>query len=163
VCGDGSIRRMVDGVTISNGLAWSRDKDRMYYIDTPTCKVSVFDYDDTTGSIRNRKTAIAFSRDDSFPDGMNIDVEGMLWIAHWGGSRLTRWDPVKGKKIDEIRMPVSNVTSCTFGGTEFRDLYITTAREGLTAEEIVSQPQAGMLFVVRDSPWQGLPADRFNG
>ena len=161
--GDGSIRRMLTDVTISNGLVWNMNKDRMYYIDTPTREVSVFDYDDAKGAIADRRTAVAIPAKEGAPDGMNIDVEGMLWIAHWGGSRLTRWDPVKGKKIDEIRMPVSNVTSCTFGGTEFRDLYITTAREGLSVSELHSQPQAGMLFVVRDSPWQGLPADRFNG
>lgn len=161
--GDGSIKRMLEDVTISNGLAWNRKKDRMYYIDTPTCEVSVFDYDDASGSIRNRRTAFKIPRDEGAPDGMTIDVEDMLWVAHWGGARLTRWDPQDGRKIDEILLPVSNVTSCAFGGHDFRDLYITTAREGLSEGELASQPSAGMLFVVRDSPWQGLPAVRFNG
>jgi sugar lactone lactonase YvrE len=161
--GDGSIRRMLEDVTISNGLAWNRRKNRMYYIDTPMCEVSVFEYDDDSGSIRDRRTAVAIPREEGFPDGMTIDVEDMLWVAHWGGARLTRWDPEKGRKIGEIRLPVSNVTSCTFGGRDFRDLYITTAREGLSEVELASQPQAGMLFVVKDSPWQGLPASRFKG
>lgn len=161
--GDGSIRRMLTDVTISNGLAWNLRKDRMFYIDTPTCEVSVFDYDDDTGSIANRRTALAFSHEEGAPDGMTMDAEGMLWVAHWGGGRVTRWNPEKGRRIGEIRLPVSNVTSCTFGGPDFRDLYITTAREGLSTEELASQPQAGMLFVVRDSPWQGLPLPRFGG
>jgi sugar lactone lactonase YvrE len=160
---DGSIRRMISGVTISNGLTWDSDKGRMYHIDTPTYEVAAFDYDKATGFISNRRTAIDVPRSEGAPDGMTIDAEGMLWIAHWGGRRLTRWDPVKGKRLDEISIPVSNVTSCTFGGADMRDLYITTAREGLTPKELASQPQAGMLFVVRNSPWQGLTADRFRG
>ena len=161
--GDGSIRRMLEDVTISNGMAWNRRKNRMYYIDTPTWEVSVFDYDDDSGSIRNRRKAVDIPREEGFPDGMTLDAEDMLWVAHWGGSRLTRWDPDKNRKIGEIPLPVSNVTSCAFGGRDFRDLYITTAREGLSESELASQPLAGMLFVVRDSPWQGLPSARFDG
>ena len=161
--GDGSIHRMLTDVTISNGLAWNSSKDRMFYIDTPTYEVSVFDYDEGMGSIGNRRTAVSIPIEDGAPDGMTIDAEGMLWVAHWGGGRVTRWNPEKGRRIGEIRLPVSNVTSCTFGGPDFRELYITTAREGLTSAELASQPQAGMLFVVRDSPWHGLPSHRFNG
>lgn len=161
--GDGNIRRMLTDVTISNGLVWNMNKDRMYYIDTPTHEVSVFDYDDATGTIADRRTAVTIPAEEGVPDGMTIDAEGMLWVAHWGGGRLTRRDPETGGKIEELILPVSNVTSCTFGGPDFRDLYITTAREGLSQDELASQPQAGMLFVVRDSPWHGLPADRFLG
>jgi len=160
---EGSLHRMVTGVTISNGLAWSLDRKRMYYIDTPTFEVACFDYDDATGSIDRRRTAFKIPRTEGAPDGMTIDAEGMLWVAHWGGWQVTRWDPNKGTMIDKIKLPVSNVTSCTFGGPDLRDLYITSAREGLTAAQLEAQPLAGALFVVRQSDWKGLPAHRFGG
>ena len=156
---EGSLHRMVTGVTISNGLAWSLDRKKMYYIDTPTFEVACFDYDDTTGSIDRRRTAFKIPRTEGAPDGMTIDAEGMLWVAHWGGWQVTRWDPEKGTKIDQIKLPVSNVTSCTFGGSDLRDLYITSAREGLTAAQLL----AGALFVIRQSDWKGLPVTRCSG
>lgn len=160
---DGSIHRMLTGVTISNGLAWSLDRRRMYYIDTPTFEVACFDYDNASGSIDHRRSAFRIPRGEGAPDGMTIDAEGMLWVAHWGGWQITRWDPEKGVKIDSIRLPVSNVTSCTFGGPDLRDLYITSAREGLFPSQLDQQPLAGALFVIRHSDWTGMPAVRFTG
>jgi sugar lactone lactonase YvrE len=160
---DGSLHRMLTGVTISNGLAWSHDLKRMYYIDTPTFEVACFDYDNATGSIDRRRTAFKIPRSEGAPDGMTIDAEGMLWVAHWGGWQVTRWDPEKGVMIDRIKLPVSNVTSCTFGGPDFRDLYITSAREGLSAAQLEQQPLAGSLFVVKNSDWKGVKAHRYAG
>lgn len=160
---DRHAHRMVTAVTISNGLAWSHDRRYMYYIDTPTMLVARFDYDDATGSLGERRTAFRIPKDDGYPDGMTIDAEGMLWVAHWGGWQLTRWDPVKGVKIDAIRMPVSNVSSCTFGGEGFTDLYVTSARKGLTEAQLASQPLAGALFVIRGTGCKGQPAHRYLG
>ncbi|MBM3442575.1 MAG: SMP-30/gluconolactonase/LRE family protein [Bacteroidetes bacterium] len=160
---DRNAHRMATAVTISNGLAWSLDHRHMYYIDTPTMCVARFDYDAATGSIGTRDIAIRIPREDGYPDGMTIDVEGMLWIAHWGGWQLTRWDPSRGVKLDAIRMPVSNVTSCTFGGPGFTDLYVTSARKGLTEVQLASQPLAGALFVVRETGFRGMPAHRYLG
>jgi sugar lactone lactonase YvrE len=160
---DGSLHRMLTGVTISNGLAWTHDLKRMYYIDTPTFEVACFDYDNATGSIDRRRTAFKIPRNEGAPDGMTIDYEGMLWVAHWGGWQVTRWNPEKGVMIDQIKLPVSNVTSCTFGGPDFRDLYITSAREGLTAAQLEQQPLAGSLFVVKNSDWKGVAASRYAG
>jgi sugar lactone lactonase YvrE len=92
---------------------------------------------------------------------MTIDSEGKLWIAHWGGWQLSRWDPLSGKKISSISLPVEKVTSCTFGGKHLRDLYITTAKIDLSENELKRQPLAGSLFIIKDCGFQGVPAEEF--
>ena len=92
---------------------------------------------------------------------MTIDEEGMLWIAHWGGWQITRWNPGTGKKLTAFELPVSNVTSCTFGGETMKDIYITSARKGLSKEELAKQPLAGSLFVIMDSGFTGLQPYKF--
>ena len=143
---DRSITRQLEGVTISNGLAWSNDHRTMYYIDTPTFEVAAFDYDIATGSISNRRVAIRIPETDGYPDGMTTDREGCLWIAHWDGWQVTRWDPHTGRKIHHIPMPAARVTSCAFGGDTGNDLYITSARTGLSEEELGRMRGAGGVF-----------------
>src|SRR5215210_6917038 len=126
---DLSITKKIEGVTISNGMAWSRDEQIFYYIDTPTLEVVAYDYDKSTGHIFNKRIVIKIPKEDGFPDGMTIDNDGMLWIGHWGGWQVARWDPDKGDKLHYIPLPVANVSSCTFGGDELEDLYITTAKK----------------------------------
>jgi len=159
---DLSVNLKIGRVSISNGMAWSNDRRKFYYIDTPTREVAVFDYDDDTGSISNKGTALKISEDDGFPDAMTIDNEGMLWISHWDGWQVTRWDPAAGQKLLSIRLPVARVTSCTFGGGDFRDLYITSAKVGLNEKQLEEQPLAGSLFVIRNSGFQGLEAFEFD-
>lgn len=115
---DRRITRQVEGVTISNGLAWSNDHRTMYYIDTPTFEVAAFDYDLSTGAISNRRVAIRIPETDGYPDGMTIDREGCLWIAHWDGWQVTRWDPYTGRKLHHLPMPMSRVTSALLGATQ---------------------------------------------
>ncbi len=153
--------RKVSDTTISNGLAWSPDDKTFYFIDTGTGGVDAFDYDSDTGEITNRRQVIAFEKEDGFPDGMTIDDEGMLWVAHWGGWQVSRWNPSTGKKLLSVTMPVANVSSCTFGGEDLSDLYIITASKGLKEEDREEQPLAGALFVVRNSGFKGLPSNRF--
>jgi sugar lactone lactonase YvrE len=149
-------------VTISNGLAWSRDHKTFYYIDSPTLEVVAFDYDIQTGDISNRRVIISIPEKEGFPDGMTIDREGMLWIAHWDGWQVARWDPQSGKKLLSIPMPVARLTSCTFGGADMQDLYITSARVGLTDQQLEEQPLAGSLFVVENCGYQGWPTVEFD-
>jgi sugar lactone lactonase YvrE len=149
------------GITISNGLDWSLDKKTFYYIDTPTFKVDAFDYDNETGEISNRRTVIEIPKEEGFPDGMCIDAAGMLWIAHWGGWQVTRWDPATGKKIDAIKLPVSQVTSCCFGGENLDSLYVTCAREGLTEAQLDKEPLAGSLFVIHNIETNGITPNLF--
>lgn len=131
---------------ISNGLAWSLDNQTMYYIDSPTRKVVAFDYDLETAQISNRRVIIRFTEAEGVPDGMTIDAQGKLWIAHFGGAQVSRWNPETGEKIGRVDLPVSNVTSCAFGGENLDQLYITTASVGLSEEEKNEQPLAGGIF-----------------
>jgi sugar lactone lactonase YvrE len=158
---DFSTRRMVSQVTISNGLAWNLEKKKMYYIDTPTQQVVSFDYDIKTGDISNRQSVITIDRKDGSPDGMTIDAEGMLWVAHWGGSRVSRWNPDNGQWLDEIHLPVSRVTSCTFGGAALDELYITSAG-GDNEAVLEKEPLAGGLFRVKTAV-KGMPVASFKG
>lgn len=158
----GQIKKMLSPVTISNGLAWSPDEKYMYYIDTPTGEVSTFSYDKQSGDIVYKQTAVKIPKGMGSPDGMTIDQEGMIWVAHWGGSRVTRWNPHEGKQLDEVSVPAPNVTSCTFGGEHLDELYITTARQGLSEEELASNPKAGGLFKVKTKE-KGMVAQIYRG
>ncbi|MTH54787.1 SMP-30/gluconolactonase/LRE family protein [Bacillus mangrovi] len=147
--GDGQFEQLISGVGISNGLAWNEAGTIFYYIDTPTQQVAAYDYDLESGSISGRKTVIEVPEEDGHPDGMTIDAEGMLWIAHYNGSRVSRWNPETGEKLEEIELPVSQVTCCTFGGPDLDELYITTGRENLEGGQLAEQPLAGAIFKVK--------------
>lgn len=159
---DLSVHRVLGGVTISNGLAWSFDRRTLYYIDTPTRAVSAFDYDDETGAISNRRDVVTVPDELESPDGMTIDAEGKLWVAHWGAGAVCRWDPESGHLLQKIDVPAAHTTSCAFGGEDLGDLYITTARSGLSEEDLEAQPLAGGLFRVRPGV-SGVPAFEFAG
>jgi sugar lactone lactonase YvrE len=159
---DGSVRRLLGGVTTSNGLGWSPDDSTMYYIDTPTLQVVAFDFAADAGTIDNRRVIITFPSDVGRPDGMTVDADGMLWIAHWDGGRITRWDPKGGQLLAAVRLPAQRVTSCTFGGPGLDRLFITTARHGLDQAVLDQQPLAGGLFVLEPGV-RGLPTYRYRG
>lgn len=158
---DWSVTTVFTGIGISNGLGWSPDATRMYYIDTPTMKVDVIDYDVTTGAVEHRQPLIEFGPGDGFPDGMTVDVDGCLWVAFWEGWCVRRYDP-EGHLMLTVELPVSRVTSCTFGGDQFDQLYITTASIGLSGAERAAQPLAGAVFR-SDVGARGRSADYFAG
>jgi len=159
---DHTVKTLVSEVNLSNGLAWTPDGTTLYFIDTPTRQVFAFDYDASTGTASNRRAAITVPEAEGYPDGMTIDSQGMLWIAHWGGWQVTRWNPLTGEKLLSVPIPASQVTSCTFGGPELDELFITTARVGLNAEQLEAQPHAGGVFRVKAGV-TGLPVERFRG
>ncbi|MFP4432529.1 MAG: SMP-30/gluconolactonase/LRE family protein [Spirochaetaceae bacterium] len=159
---DGSVETVLDKVTISNGIVWSSDHRRMYYIDTPTGRVDAFDYDADTGSIANRRTAVEIPEGSGYPDGMAIDADDKIWVAHWDGWRVTRWDPENGRLLDTIELSVARPTSCVFGGPDLRTLFISTARMGLSEKELEAQPDAGRLFALEPGA-AGLPPFRYRG
>jgi sugar lactone lactonase YvrE len=140
--------RMLTGLTVSNGLGWSPDRTTMYFIDSPTQRIDVFDFDLDRGEIANRRTLVEIPQAWGLPDGMTIDQEGFLWVAFWGGSAVRRFDPA-GAVVSTVEFPVSQVTSCAFGGEELSDLYVTTARDGLSGAQQQEQPLAGGLFRLR--------------
>jgi sugar lactone lactonase YvrE len=156
-----NVEKIIHPVSISNGMAWSLDHRKFYYIDTPTFEVLSYDYDKITGRISSKGVVIKVAREDGFPDGMTIDSEGMLWIAHWDGWQVTRWNPLTGEKLQSVTLPAARITSCTFGGEHMQDLYITSARIGLSEEQLMQQPLAGSLFVIRDSGFSGMQPFEF--
>jgi len=157
-----NVKKQVENVSISNGLCWSLDNRFFYYIDTPTMEVVRFDYDIATGEISNKTTVITIPAKEGYPDGMTIDSEGMLWIAHWEGWQVARWDPSTGNKIDSIHLPVSLVTSICFGGENMDDMFITSARVGLTDEQLAEEPLAGSSFIISKTGFKGFTFPAFN-
>ena len=156
------LRRVIEPVTISNGLGWSPDGDTFYYVDTPTQQVAAFDFEPETGRVSNRRAVVEVPPERGCPDGLAVDRDGMLWVAEWGGARVVRWDPRTGQALQHVPLPVTHVTSCAFGGPALDQLYITTAREGLSAEALAAQPLAGGLFRV-PTDTVGLEAVPFAG
>lgn len=147
IYGNGKYTKMIDSVTISNGITWSPDGTKMYYIDTPTSVVMEFDYNKEADTITNPRIAIRIPSDMGYPDGMTIDRNGNLWIAHWGGFGVYCWNPQSGKLLAKVEVPAKNVTSCAFGGLNFDTLFITTARTGNTPEELEKYPYSGSVFI----------------
>ncbi|MDX1523955.1 MAG: SMP-30/gluconolactonase/LRE family protein [Anaerolineae bacterium] len=143
---DLSIRRLFDGVTISNGIGFSPDHKTMYYIDSPTRLVVAFDYDLETGDVRNRRIVVTIPEGWGDPDGMTTDTEGMLWVALWSGESVTRWNPATGELLERIPVPALNVSSCTFGGPEMNELFLTTARKGTDPATLAKYPKTGAVF-----------------
>ncbi|MBT8393685.1 MAG: SMP-30/gluconolactonase/LRE family protein, partial [Bacteroidia bacterium] len=123
---DGEYKTIIDKTTISNGLAFSLDNMFLYFIDTPTRKVARYFYDLESGNVKFDSYIIEFEGQGS-PDGMCIDKNGMLWIAEWGGGCISKWNPLTGKKMQEIKLPCINVTSCCFDNNS--NLYVTTAKD----------------------------------
>jgi sugar lactone lactonase YvrE len=159
---DLKVHRMLEKVSCSNGIVWSSDNKTMYYIDSPLRRVDAFDYELKTGNISNRRTVITCTREQGYPDGMSIDAEDKLWVAHWDGSSVRRWDAQSGKLLRTIELPATRVTSCAFGGPNLDQLYVTSARQGLDAPTLARFPQAGGLFRV-DPGVRGVPSAEFAG
>jgi sugar lactone lactonase YvrE len=144
----GRVHTMLSGVSISNGLDWSADARVMYFIDSPTRAIDAFDFDLSSGAIANRRTVARIARGHGFPDGMTLDADGCLWVALWSGGAVHRYTPA-GALDAVVPVPASRPTSCTFGGDDLGDLFITTAGMKLSAAERAQQPHAGGVFVAR--------------
>jgi sugar lactone lactonase YvrE len=157
--GDGSVREMVAGATIANGLGWSPDGRTMYWSDTGPATVDAFAFDGSTGAISDRRTVVRYDPGQGGCDGLTVDDEGALWIAVWGGWRVERRSPA-GELLLVVDLPVAQPTSCCFAGPDRDRLVITTARTGLPAAELERQPNAGRLFWCRPGV-TGPPAVEF--
>lgn len=155
-----TVTKVLQGITISNGITWSLDEKIMYYIDTYTREIWAFDFTSAQGQISNRRTVAEVPESEGMPDGMTRDEEGNLWVAHWGGGKISCWDPLTGKKLGEVLVPAPHTTSCVFGGPLLDELFITTARSGLSEEMLERYPHSGDLFSVKPGV-KGLPPYRF--
>lgn len=147
-CVDGNnITQQLHSLTIANGMAWSLDDKCFYFIDSLQRKIDAYLFDATIGTIHSKRTAVEVPETMGMPDGMCIDEEGMLWVAHWGGYCVARWNPETGKLLCRIELPVPQVSSCVFGGENLDELFITTARAGLSENELLKYPASGHVFV----------------
>ena len=144
-----SPEKMLGKISISNGMAWTADNETFYYIDSPTQEIRAYHFDLETGEIIMDRTVIRVPKELGTPDGMSIDQEGKLWVAHYGGFGVYCWDPENGKLLKKIPLPVPHVTSCVFGGENLDHLLITTARENLTEAQLQEYPQSGDVFLVK--------------
>lgn len=159
---DLNIERKLEDLTIPNGMAWNSQRNQFYFIDSPTGTIFRFDYENASGKIKNQSTVRVMEAQEGSPDGMTIDEEDKLWVALYNGSKVIRIDPDTGKTLFEVHLPVPRITSCTFGGRELNELYITTAREHMTEKDIEKYPLSGSLFKIK-LPFKGVPAFRFSG
>ncbi|WP_448624262.1 SMP-30/gluconolactonase/LRE family protein [Geodermatophilus sp. URMC 64] len=151
---------VLDGLTVSNGLAWDEAGTTLFHIDTPLRRVNRLAYDPGTGTVTGRRPAFDLSAYPGLPDGMAIDAEGCLWVAFWRGGAVRRFTP-DGVLLEELEVPVLRTTSCCLGGPDLRDLYVTTARRSIREVPAEVEELAGAVFRFRvDVP--GVPAHRWS-
>jgi sugar lactone lactonase YvrE len=158
---DLSVHKMQGGIVISNGIGWSPDNKTMYYTDSDPRTIWAYDFDAATGNIQNRRVLVQVPENDGLPDGLTVDSEGFIWSAHWDGWKITRYDPT-GKIERVVRIPVQRPTSCMFGGPNLDELYFTSARTGLSEEDLKAQPHAGSIFRLKTDV-KGIPEPVFGG
>lgn len=123
---DGTLTKLLDGIGCSNGMGFTPDRKQMYYTDSPTHEIYLFDYDQGSGTITNQRVFVHIPEGEAMPDGMTVDAEGYVWSAHWDGGCLVRYAPdgSEGRRID---FPAKKVSSAIFGGADYTDIYVTTA------------------------------------
>lgn len=158
---DGRVRQVDSGFHISNGLGWSPDDRRMYFADSGRRIIFVYDFDLASGEVANRRPFIKVPDGEGTPDGLTVDSQGFVWVAHWDGWCVTRYDP-DGQVERVINLPVPRPTSCVFGGPDLDTLYITTARIRLSAERLAEAPSSGSVFAFRTGVI-GLPEASYAG
>lgn len=146
--GDGQPTVALAGATISNGLDWSLDATRLYYVDSLTQRIDAIDFDLDRGRLGPRRGFVAIDPADGLPDGLCVDAEGGIWIALFGGGAIRRHLP-DGRLDLHVPLPVTNPTSLAFGGPGLRDLFVTSARHRLTPEQLAAEPLAGSLLRLR--------------
>jgi len=158
---DLSFTKVIDGMTTSNGLAWSPDGRTMYHADTPTRIVQAFDYDTTTGTPGNARLFARWTAEGDRPDGATVDSEGCYWSAFYRGGKVVRLSP-SGETLAEHPIPAMCPTMCALGGPDLRTLFVTSARQQRSDEELAQLPLSGGIFAMRvDVP--GLPEASFAG
>lgn len=159
---DGNVKRFHAGFVITNGIRWTSDGKKLYFVDSASRTIWRHDFDLENGNPGPRRIFAKLTELDGWPDGLCVDAEDHVWGAHWGAGRVTRYRP-DGSIERTLELPASNVTCCSFGGADFDTLYVTTARIGLSEGQLSLNPQSGGLFVVTGLGVRGTPAHRFGG
>ncbi|XP_076965116.1 regucalcin-like [Callospermophilus lateralis] len=160
---DRSVVRQLDQLGIPNGLDWSLDHHTLYHVDGLDYSVQSYDYDVQTGGLANPRLVCQLEPEQGMPDGLFMDTTGTLWVACIDGGRVIRMDAERGTRLCTPEMPVSRVTSCCFGGADYSDLYVTSAADSLSPEQLLREPQAGHVFKVLGLGVRGLASCHFSG
>ncbi len=142
---EGQITKLIDGIAISNGFGFTPDRKQLYYTLSHPKRILLFDYNQTTGALANQRVFVDTTGEDGVPDGMAVDAQGDVWSARWDGWRLTRYNAM-GKELQRVQFPVKKVSSVTFGGPDYTDMYITSAGGN---DKVENGPGAGALFRLR--------------
>jgi sugar lactone lactonase YvrE len=154
---DGTATTVLADVAVSNGTGWSPDGRRMYYIDSPTRRIDVFDLRPDGPLPVNRRPLAVVEDGAGYPDGLTVDAAGCVWVALWDGAAVRRYTP-EGVLDRVVELPVRRPTACAFGGSGLTDLYVTSARKG----QVAPHPLSGSLLVLPGAG-QGLAQPAFAG
>ena len=149
----GRLTRVLDQLTIANGMGWSNDHNTMYFIDSPTREIWAFDFDSSDSSICNRRTVVRVPDSLGIPDGMEVGRDGTLWVAHWGAGCVCQWCPQSGRLLQRVDTGCPHTSSCCL--SDEGHLYITTSRLGLDEAALAAHPRSGGLF--RHVPFSNQP------
>ncbi|KAM5155746.1 regucalcin-like [Callospermophilus lateralis] len=153
----------LDQLGIPNGLDWSLDHHSLYHVDGLGYSVRSYDYDVQTGGLANPRLVCQLEPEQGMLDGLFMDTTGTLWVACIDGGRVIRMDAETGTRLCTPEMPVSRVTSCCFGGADYSDLYVTSAADSLSPEQLLREPQAGHVFTVLGLGVRSLASCHFSG
>jgi sugar lactone lactonase YvrE len=156
------VRALDAGFAVTNGPTWSADGRTLYFTDTVRGEIGAYDFEPATGRLGTVRPWLHLDESEGRPDGMTTDAAGRIWVAHWGGSRVTCRDPDSGAELLRVELPTAHITNVAFGGPALDTLYVTSARSDLDADALQAQPLAGGLFAVRTDA-VGVPAGLFAG
>lgn len=148
-CYDGNkLTKKESNLSISNGLGWNMDSSKFYLTDTVRRVIYVYDYDLETSSLTNKKVFVKIKEEDGYPDGLCVDSQNHIWSAHYMGWKITRYRP-DGSIDRTIDLPVPNITCCSFGGKDFKTLFITTAKKDMSKKDLEEAPLSGHTFMLK--------------
>ncbi len=150
------------GFAVTNGPAWSLDGGTMFFNDTVRGQVLALPFDAARGQVGPARLFMQLARHDGYPDGMTVDADGRLWLAHWGAGCVSAHDSTDGHELARVHLPAPHITKMAFGGPGLRTLFITSARHELSEAQLAAYPLSGALFAV-DTSVCGLPAPTFRG
>ena len=156
-----SITTVIAPTTLSNGMGWSPQGDRMYFIDSTTQRIDVLDFDGRDGTVSGRRTFAEVPLTQGLPDGLTVDAEGGVWVCLFGGGALHRYSS-SGALDDVIELPTTNPTCPAFGGPDLRTLFVTTARHRLTDTQLAREPLAGAVLQLAPGV-AGAPPNTYHG
>lgn len=151
---DGTASEQLGGVSVGNGIGWSPDGTRCYYVDSATHRIDDFAFDADAGTLGERRT---LAQVEAMPDGLAVDVDGCVWVAMFLGSEVHRYTP-DGRLDRVVKLPGTQVTTCTFGGEDLRTLFIAVSPNGMDEPE----PAAGHIFSF-DAGVEGMPIPEYAG